>query len=112
MMIVKKGDVVWPEVMSGKGPELPKENSYGGWGSGGVWITGVSNNPKNTILRQWAGCPRLLAGCGEPLVRVLVLHMSRVDQSDQHIDIEQVSDQGSSSASCFTMSDVTLGAFG
>ena len=42
-------------------------------------------------------------------MRGLVLNVHRVNQSDQHVDVEQIGDHGVSSCNCFTSSGVTGG---
>jgi hypothetical protein len=45
-------------------------------------------------------------------MRKVVLHVRRVDQRNQHIDIQQIARQRSSSRSWRTSSEVTLGLLG
>jgi hypothetical protein len=47
----------------------------------------MSDDPKNAIFCQWAGCPGFFPEFGRPFVRAIVLNMCRVNQGDEHIDI-------------------------
>ena len=57
----------------------------------------MPNNSQDAVFCERAGSPCLPPRCREPLVRPIMLDMSRVDQRDQDIDIEQEPCQGNSS---------------
>ncbi len=59
----------------------------------------MPDNAQDTILREWAGGPGTPPGASKPLVRPIVLNMTRVDQSDEDIDVDKESRQRSSSRS-------------
>ena len=72
----------------------------------------MSDDPKNAILCQWAGCPGFFPEFGKPSVRAIMLNMCRVNQGDEHIDIEEKPIHGNSPPNCCTNSDVTRGVPG
>ncbi len=57
----------------------------------------MSDDPNDAILCQWAGCPSLLSEFGKPSVRAIMLNMRRVNQGDEHINIEEKPDHSNSS---------------
>ncbi len=107
VLLIEQRDVVRPELMSRKCTQLPDQFSCGRWRTRRVRIACVSDDSQNTILCKRACGPGLPTLCREPLMGALVLYVSRVDQGDKHIDVEQKPDHVSSSLSCFTNSVVT-----
>jgi hypothetical protein len=56
--------------------------------------------------------PRLFSEFGKPSVRAIMSNMCRVNQGDEHIDIEEKPIHGNSLPNCCTNSDVTRGVPG
>lgn len=70
------------------------------------WISG---HPKKPSLRKWTKPQGIPAGSAEPLLRFLVMFMSRFDQRDQDINVKQMfSGQDSSASNFFTISAVIV----
>src|SRR6266700_385275 len=72
----------------------------------------MSNDPDHAILGERTGRPRFLPGFGKPRMGSVMLHVCRVNQRNQYIDIKEKSNHGNSSRSRCTNSDVTLGPSG
>ncbi len=60
----------------------------------------MPHDPQHSILRKWTGRPSILAKLGEPIVCLVVLNVSRVQQRNKDIYVEQKSRQGKSSRNC------------
>src|SRR6516225_694410 len=70
----------------------------------------MTDNTQHTVFRERTTGPSLLALRSKPCVRPVVLHMGRIDQGYQNIDIKEEAGHGSFSRSCWTNSEVTRGA--
>jgi hypothetical protein len=96
---IQKREVVGPEFVTGQRQEFRQEFGHRGWCPRRTGISGMSDDPEHSILSEGTGCPRLHAGFAKPGMRKVVLHVRRVDQRNQHIDIQQIARQRSSSRS-------------
>jgi hypothetical protein len=104
---VEQGYIVGPESVAGQFPERRQHRGHDRGRTGTIRISRMAHNAQNSIFRQRAARPRLMALCRKPVVRAIVQHMSGIDQGDQNVYVEKKSGHGSSSRSCCTSSEVT-----
>ena len=107
---VKQRDVVRPEGMSRKSPERRKQFRDSCGRARRIWIAGMANDSQNAIFRQRARRPCSMTLFGKPRMSAVMLHVSRIDQRDQDVHVQQKPGQSSSSRRLCTSSDVTRGA--
>ena len=93
--------------MAGKSSKLCHDSGHCRRRSRRMGIARVPHNAQHTAFRQRTRGPAPSTGGVIPCMRAVMLNVRGIDQGYQHIDIEQVTAQGSSSASSFTISDVT-----
>lgn len=77
-----------------------------------VRVTGMAGDSKRSVLSRGRGKPIAPAFIGEPPVRPLVVDVRRVDECDEHVDVEQVATHASSSCRALTSSSVACPASG
>ena len=99
MQIVGNADVVGPEVMPRKRTQCCKRLSNGTWRAWRVGVLRVTDDAQKTVLRDRACSETSLANAGEPFVCQIVLHVRRVDERNQNIDVQQECRHGCSSRS-------------
>jgi hypothetical protein len=68
-------------------------------GPGEFGVLGVPHDPQEPVLRYGASSKRLAADAAKPIVNTFVLHMRRIDQCDEDIDVQQIASHGCSSRS-------------
>lgn len=107
MLGVKQRDIVRPESMPQQFSKRAQQSGHNRGRAGRIWISRMADNTQNAIFRQRAGRPRLVPSRRKPGVCTVVLHVSRIDQSDQNVHVQQKTDHGSSSRNRCTNSDVT-----
>jgi hypothetical protein len=105
---VKQRYIVGPKGVSGQMFERGEQLCHGRGGTGRIWISRMTDNTQHSIFCKWTSRPRLVPFCCKPSVCAVVLHMCRVDQSDQYVYVKKIASHGSSSRSRCTSSDVTL----
>jgi len=105
-----QGQIICLEYVAGQGAHANHKRRHGRGRPGRVGIVRVSHDAHHGILGRWTGCPRGVGQAREPSMRRLMKNMRRIDQADQHIDVEQPVRPGSS-RSALTISGVTI-AFG
>jgi hypothetical protein len=49
----------------------------------------VTDDAQYGIFRQWAGGPGLLAVCCKPFMRRFMLNVSRINQRNKHVGVQQ-----------------------
>lgn len=72
-----------------------------------IGVFRVADDTNEPVFRQRARCPRSGPYLGKPSVSRVVANMARVDQSDQHIDVDKKGPD-ISSRSALTISGVTM----
>ena len=77
-----------------------------------VWISRVAGDPNKAVFRDGASSPSLTSGSGKPIMSNIMMHVHRVGQGQEHIDVEEIGAHGVSSRSSLTMSRVMILAFG
>ena len=87
---VEEGDIVWPELMAAESEQDRHQLGDGCGSSRRVGVAWVADNADNAIFSQGACGPCLPALSCEPIVRPVVLHVRRVDESNQDVDVQQV----------------------
>ena len=105
---IKERNVIGPKIVSGQSAQHCQQFCNRGGCARGVRIAGVRYDSQDTVFRERAGSPGFPPRDRKPLVGPVVLNMSRVDQRDEDIDIDQEPFQRSSSRNWCTSSDVTL----
>jgi hypothetical protein len=75
-------------------------------GEPGVRIARVRDDPYHSVLHQWAGRPTIERFGAEPVMGRVVAYVGGVDQSDQHVQIEQER-HADSSRNALTTASVT-----
>ncbi len=85
--------------MAAKSQEHGKHVRHGRGRSRRVWIARMTHYPKHAVFGERTGRPRFSAfGC-KPIVRPIMLHVRRVNQSNENIHIQQIPSQDNSSCS-------------
>jgi len=111
-LTIEKSEVVRPEFVAGKASQAGNHFGHRRRSSWRVRVPRMSDNPEHAVLGQRTGGPCLSAQCREPFMGPVVLNVRRINQGDQDIHIEQKPNQGNSSRSRCTSSEVTGGVPG
>ena len=99
--------IVVPENMARKCAQVRDDWRDRGWRARRIGVFRVADDANHAILRKRACSPRSGPCLGKPSVCRVVPSMARVDQRDQHIDVDKKS-HDISSRSALTISAVTI----
>jgi len=86
--LIAEAEVVWPEMVIDGGDRLVKPTNDVGE-SKPPRISRLSENTQAGVLRQRAGGPAILPVLGQPSMRQLMMHMCRIEKSDEDTRIEE-----------------------
>lgn len=99
MFSVEERHIVGPKRMARQLPECGQQLGNGSGRTRRVWISGMADNAQHPVFRERTSGPGLLTLRSKPFVRRVVSNVSRIDQGNQDIDIQQEPGHGSSSRS-------------
>jgi hypothetical protein len=110
--LVHYADVVGPEDVARHGPVFPENIRDHRRGSGAIWIASTAEYSDDPVFRNGATRPRSRSFRQEPLGGDPMVYMVRIEERDEHVDVQQERLHGSSSRSRLTISSVTGTASG
>src|SRR5215469_6738327 len=106
MLSADQAYVVGPEHVAWQCPQLGNDGRDDSRRSRRAGIFWMAGDPNDAVLGQRASRPGLPALFNEPAVRGVMPDMGRINEGDEHIDVEQEG-QSNSSRSALTVSSVT-----
>ena len=87
--LIEERRIVRPKLVAGKHMQNSHQLGNHRRRSRRVWIPLVADNAEHPVFSQWACGPRALSGCGEPVMRPVVLDVRWIDERDKNIHVEQ-----------------------
>ena len=94
---VQYTQILNPEMMTGCITNLLKNGTHSGNISRPVRVLRMTGYADKTVFGKGTCRPCLLPLVNEPLMRQVMMDMRRIGQRQQHIDVEKIRRQGSSS---------------